>query len=81
MASADGYENYRLTHVNGRWLDEIHLRHEPLLPGIKVLESRRLTTSHHHNPWFALDRNNADEQSGEVWFGVLAWSGNWRILG
>lgn len=74
-----GHENYRLTHVNGRWLDEFHLRREPLLPGIKVLESRRLTTSHQHNPWFALDRNHADEQSGEVWFGVLAWSGNWRI--
>jgi alpha-galactosidase len=74
-----GHENYRLTHVNGRWLDEFHLRREPLLPGIKVLESRRLTTSHQHNPWFALDRNNADEQRGEVWFGVLAWSGNWRI--
>jgi alpha-galactosidase len=72
-------ENYRLTHVNGRWLDETHLLREPLLQGIKVLESRRLTTSHHHNPWFALDRNNADEQSGEVWFGVLEWSGNWRL--
>src|SRR5450432_1167477 len=74
-----GHENYRLTHVNGRWLDEFHLRREPLLPGIKVLESRRLTTSHQHNPWFALDWNNADEQHGDVWFGVLAWSGNWRI--
>ena len=57
----------------------MHLRREPLLPGIKVLESRRLTTSHHHNPWFAVDRGSADEDSGEVWFGVLAWSGNWKL--
>jgi alpha-galactosidase len=71
--------DYRLTHVNGRWLDEMHLRREPLMPGIKVLESRRLTTSHHHNPWFAIDRGSADEDAGEVWFGVLAWSGNWRL--
>ncbi|MBK8047486.1 MAG: alpha-galactosidase [Anaerolineales bacterium] len=42
-------------------------------------QSRRLTTSHHANPWFALDRGNADEQQGEVWFGVLAWSGNWKL--
>ena len=71
--------NYRLSHVNGRWLDETSLRRESLTHGIKVLESRRLTTSHHHNPWFALDRGNADEDNAEVWFGVLAWSGNWRL--
>jgi alpha-galactosidase len=72
-------EGYRLTHLTGRHLDEMHLRREPLVHGLKVLESRRLTTSHHHNPWFAVDRGNADEDTGEVWFGVLAWSGNWKI--
>ena len=70
---------YRLTQVHGRWADEMHLRREALAPGIKVLESRRLTTSHQHNPWFALDRGHADEDTGEVWFGVLAWSGNWKL--
>lgn len=72
-------ESYRLTHVSGRWLDEMHLHREALQPGRKVLESRRLTTSHHHNPWFALDRGTADEDAGAVWFGVLAWSGNWKL--
>lgn len=71
--------DYRLTHVNGRWADEMHLQRELLMPGIKVLESRRLTTSHHHNPWFALDHGHADEDAGEVWFGALAWSGNWKL--
>lgn len=72
-------DGYWLTHVNGRWLDEMHLRREPLVQGIKSYESRRITTSHHHNPWFAVDRGSADEERGEVWFGVLAWSGNWRL--
>ena len=72
-------DGYRLTHVTGRWLDEMHLRREPLVQGVKVLDSRRLTTSHHHNPWFAVDRGHADEDSGEVWFGALAWSGNWKL--
>jgi alpha-galactosidase len=72
-------DGYRLTHVTGHWLDEMHLRREPLAQGVKVLDSRRLTTSHHANPWFAVDRGNADEDSGEVWFGVLAWSGNWKL--
>lgn len=73
---------YRLTHVNGRWLDEMHLVRERLTAGSKVLESRRMTTSHHHNPWFAIDRENAcaHEEAGEVWFGVLAWSGNWKLV-
>lgn len=72
--------DYRLTHVNGRWLDEMHLVREILTPGSKILESRRLTTSHHHNPWFAIDRGHADEDTGEVWFGTLAWSGNWKLV-
>lgn len=72
-------DQYRLTHLTGRWLDEWHIRREPLTHGIKLLDSRRLTTSHHHNPWFAIDRGTAQEDQGEVWFGVLAWSGNWRI--
>jgi alpha-galactosidase len=71
--------DYRLSYLHGRWLDETHLRREQLAPGLKVLESRRITTSHHHNPWFAVDRGSADEDAGEVWFGVLAWSGNWKL--
>lgn len=72
-------DGYHLKHLTGRWLDEWHIHHEPLVNGVKVLESRRLTTSHHHNPYFAIDRGNASEDHGEVWFGVLAWSGNWKI--
>jgi alpha-galactosidase len=72
-------DTYRLTHLTGRWLDEMHIRREPLVQGIKVLESRRLTTSHHNNPWFAIDTGSADENQGDVWFGVLAWRGNWKL--
>jgi alpha-galactosidase len=72
-------DQYRLNHLTGRWSDENHIRREPLVQGVKVLESRRITTSHHHSPWFAVDRGHADEDSGEVWFGLLAWSGNWKI--
>jgi alpha-galactosidase len=71
--------NYRLTHVTGRWLDEMHVRRELLMHGLKVLESRRLTTSHQHNPWFAVDTGTAGEDAGDVWFGLLEWSGNWKL--
>jgi alpha-galactosidase len=74
-------EPYRLTHLAGAWFKETQLVREPLTLGTKVLESRRITTSHQHNPWFALDRleHGASEDSGEVWFGCLSWSGNWKL--
>ncbi len=72
-------DEYRLTHFAGGWSDEGHIVREPLTRGIKRLESRRLTTSHHHAPYFAVDRGTADEESGDVWFGTLAWSGNWAM--
>ncbi|HQY95282.1 glycoside hydrolase family 36 N-terminal domain-containing protein, partial [Caldilinea sp.] len=72
-------EEYRLSHVFGRWFEEWQLRREVLQPGVKVKESRRITTSHNASPWFAIDRGNADEDQGAVWFGVLAWGGNWKL--
>lgn len=71
---------YRLSHLAGRHIDEWQLHREPLNVGLKVRESRRLTTSHNAKPWFAVDRGVADEVQGEVWFGVLAWSGNWKMV-
>lgn len=71
---------YRLSHLSGRWADEWNLTREPLTAGVKVLESRRITTSHHANPWFAVDAGSADEDQGEVWFGALEWSGSWKFI-
>jgi alpha-galactosidase len=69
---------YRLSYLTGRWAGETQLQHEPIDPGLKVLESRRGSTSHQANPWFAVDRD-AGEDHGRVWFGALGWSGSWRI--
>ncbi|MCC7152998.1 MAG: alpha-galactosidase [Bryobacterales bacterium] len=70
---------YRLTHLAGRWAGETQVIQEPVEPGIKVLDSRRGNTSHQANPWFAIDESSATEDSGRVWFGALAWSGNWKL--
>jgi alpha-galactosidase len=72
--------SYHLRHLTGRWLDEWHIRTEPLGHGTKRLESRRLHTGHHQHPWFAIAQPGATETSGGVWFGALAWSGNWLML-
>jgi alpha-galactosidase len=70
---------YVLHSLSGRWAAEWQLDHRPVLPGQTVLESRRGSTSHQNNPWFALAPAGTDEDSGPVWFGALAWSGSWRI--
>ena len=73
-------DGYRLRYLTGRWAGEWQLNEEPVHVGLKVLESRRGSTSHQTNPWFALDRDgNSDPEHGSVWFGALGWSGSWRI--
>ena len=72
-------EGYQLTYLSGRWAGETQVNHEPIHEGQKVLESRKGHTSHNFNPWFAIDAGDAGEEHGSVWFGALAWSGNWRL--
>src|SRR6185437_3413319 len=71
--------HYTLNYLTGRWAGEWNLTQETLHPGARVLESRRGSTSHQANPWFAIQSGEPDEEHGEVWFGALAWSGSWRI--
>lgn len=72
-------EGYRLSYLTGRWAGETQLVREEIHPGLKVIESRRGNTGQ-VNPWFAIDgTERASEESGNVWFGAIAWSGNWRI--
>jgi alpha-galactosidase len=79
---------YTLNYLTGRWAGEWTLNQEPIQAGTRVIESRRGSTSHQANPWFAISRDAsqnsagpavADEEHGEVWFGALAWSGSWRF--
>jgi alpha-galactosidase len=72
--------DYSLRYLTGRWAGEDNLQKQLIRPGETVLESKRGSTGHQNNPWFAIERgDNADEDTGDVWFGALAWSGSWRI--
>jgi alpha-galactosidase len=72
--------DYTMNYLTGRWAGEWTLTQEPIHPGARVLESRRGSTSHQANPWFAIQAGDPNENHGEVWFGALAWSGSWRIV-
>ncbi|MET0309163.1 MAG: alpha-galactosidase [Sphingomonas sp.] len=73
-------DDYRLHYLTGRWAAEWTLQSRPVTAGSTVIESRRGSTGHQANPWFAIDRAGlSTEETGPVWFGALAWSGSWRI--
>ncbi len=73
-------QTYRAHWLTGRWASEWQLESAPLEVGSQVIESRRGSTSHQANPWFAVTGpEQADEQQGSVYFGELGWSGSWRI--
>ncbi len=72
--------DYELRYLTGRWGGEWGLQKEAMHPGRTVLESRRGSTGHQNNPWFAIERGDSgDQDHGNVWFGALGWSGSWQI--
>ena len=73
-------QDYRLRYLTGRWAGEWALHEQLIQPGKTILESRRGSTGAQNNPWFAIDRNGSiDQDSGDVWFGGLGWSGSWQM--
>ncbi|TVY07989.1 alpha-galactosidase [Paenibacillus cremeus] len=72
--------DYHLTYLTGLSRGENKIRHELINEGKKVLESRQGRTSHHANPWYAIDFGDAQEEQGDVYFGAIAFSGNWKIV-
>lgn len=72
--------DWRLTELYGRWGREASVGREKVHPGKVILESRTGLSGPFHVPFFALDDGRADEASGEVFFGTVLWSGNWRIV-
>ncbi|GAA2564332.1 alpha-galactosidase [Winogradskya consettensis] len=70
---------HRVSHLVGAWNSEFRLRRAQVPTAETVFTSRRGMTSHHANPWLALDDGTAGEEHGEVWSTALAWSGSWRI--
>ncbi len=75
-------EQYRLTHMAGSWGAEYQKMQLAVTQAKIVLENRRGTCGACQQiPFFALDaRGEATETAGEVYYGVLHWSGNFKIV-
>ena len=70
--------DYRSIQFNGTWAKEFFRQEDSVRGGKKVYESMRGSTAHVANPCFILHRE-ADEEKGEVYFGLLAYSGNFKV--
>ncbi len=73
--------DWRLTHYAGDWGSEYQKNQAMLTQARVELATSCLTDAAFHQlPFFALDEEGrATETSGEVYFGVLGWSGDFRI--
>jgi len=74
-------DSYYLTHFHGAWAKEMQMTEELLTPGVKSIESTKgVRTAQTENPSFLLSLDKkADEYSGDVYAGTLAWSGNYKM--
>lgn len=73
---SNSYKKYEFLQLSGAWARERDVIHTPLRPGIQSIESRRGTSSHQHNPFFALTELGANEELGEAFGFNLVYSGN-----
>ncbi|RUS45576.1 alpha-galactosidase [Cohnella sp. AR92] len=70
------HANYEAVHLWGTWARERHVARRALMPGVQAIESRRGSSSHMHNPFYALVTPSTTEDSGEVYAMNLVYSGN-----
>jgi alpha-galactosidase len=74
-------DSYQLRSLNGRWGSEFQIQNTDLPMGKQIIERRRGSTGFDSNPFFALTPDHATtETQGEVWFGALAFSGNYKLV-
>lgn len=68
-----------MVHNYGKWAKENTTERVPLHHGIQTIHSRRGMTSPNHNPFVALPRHDATEETGDVYGLNFVYSGNFAI--
>ncbi len=73
-------DGYTLRTLNGEWSAEFQIQESPVVVGKQVIERRTGSRGHDAQPWFGLHLPGTSETSGELWFGALAYSGNFQLI-
>lgn len=69
---------YTFINTNGAWGSEFLQTNTVLDGGSIVYENRRGASNHNNSPYF-IAHQNANENSGDVYFASLAYSGNFKV--
>lgn len=69
---------YTFRNTNGAWGGEFIESNNILEGGYTVFESRKGASNHNNSPYF-IAYQNADENTGDVYFASLAYSGNFKV--
>lgn len=69
-------ENLELIHLSGAWGNERELTRQSIEKGNFIIDSKRGSSSHHHNPFVALVDKGTNETSGNAYALNLVYSGD-----
>lgn len=74
-------DKYYLTEFSGDWAHEVNMTEQPLAFGKKMLDTKLGSRAGMMcSPFFLLSLDEkAKENSGDILFGTLAWTGNFRF--
>lgn len=68
--------DYDLITLSGAWGRERRIERGPIRSGVQSIDSKRGSSSHYLNPFFAMCSKNANEEYGDVYGYNLVYSGN-----
>ncbi len=79
-AQLDFDENgFDMVSLCGSWANEAKVVKSPMTQGIRLIDSKKGTSSHNLNPFVALARKGATEFLGDVYGVNLVYSGSFKI--
>jgi alpha-galactosidase len=75
-----GGKDFHLTTFRGGWGDEMNWNEAPVGTGLRRIGNQSFThPTHGYSSSFVVSDGPAQEESGRVVAGSLAWSGNWHL--
>lgn len=73
-------DDFDFIHLAGSWALERHVCRSRIQPGLQGIASKRTSSSHQHNPAFAIAGAATTEEQGEAWGCVLVYSGSFECM-